>query len=423
MEKRLVSGLVFVSAVGIAACSSNAAPAPSEESCAVAQGIQGGRTDTTNTFVVGIASTAGHLCSGALIAPNLVLTARHCVAQSPARIDCQTAKFGALRSATSMYVTTNPSLRNPGGSGWYQASKIRVPTESEVCGTDIALIVLRTSIPASVAKPITPSVQHPVTDRQRYGSKVAAIGYGDDGAGNAGVRRIKEDIDVLCFPGDPTLGCGSRITQSVTTKEFITGAGTCQGDSGSSAIEQKSLEANAPISLGVLSRGGEDANGNCLQAVYTRVDSWKDLIVTTALEAAQDGNYAAPGWTKSEGGQGPTSGEKKALGEVCADASECDTDACASPDDRDTMCTQACDEENACPDGFACTDGQCFAPPAKVEEAQPTTTTTTNAATDSGTRNAGCAVGDMSPRTEYGWGLGLFAALGLRSMRKRSRKA
>src|SRR4051812_4835425 len=56
------------------------------------QGIQGGVTDTTHKFAMGICIGGRNsngpngcqgYCSGALIAPNVVVTARHCVDFAP----------------------------------------------------------------------------------------------------------------------------------------------------------------------------------------------------------------------------------------------------------------------------------------------------------------------------------------------------
>lgn len=55
------------------------------------QGILGGTVDKTDNAVVAILTNSAEgisLCSGTLIAPNLVLTAQHCVATPPSNTTC-----------------------------------------------------------------------------------------------------------------------------------------------------------------------------------------------------------------------------------------------------------------------------------------------------------------------------------------------
>ncbi|HEX4515538.1 MAG TPA: trypsin-like serine protease, partial [Polyangiaceae bacterium] len=88
--KVLAFGTATLAAVMLAAgCSSSDHAVSSSQS----QPIQGGTLDTTDSFAVGVCAGAPGqcqlFCSGALIAPNLVMTARHCVNQpSSTSIDC-----------------------------------------------------------------------------------------------------------------------------------------------------------------------------------------------------------------------------------------------------------------------------------------------------------------------------------------------
>src|SRR5438132_127277 len=87
MRIRFVGAVAFVASVWAVGCSSNATHEARDEGVsATAQAIQGGTSDTTHTFAVGVCGGAKgqcqFTCSGALIAPNLVVTARHCVEQT-----------------------------------------------------------------------------------------------------------------------------------------------------------------------------------------------------------------------------------------------------------------------------------------------------------------------------------------------------
>ena len=363
MKKLVTVAALFVLAGCSSSSSTNAPESVSKSSAA----IQGGTTDTTHSFAVGIFTTQGALCSGALIAPNLVLTARHCVAQvGSEQVDCATDKFGPNNSADSFYVTTDAQMSQNGN--YYQASKIVTPTDTHFCGNDMALIILSSNVPAKVATPVTPAVEYPITDDSHYSSQVTAIGYGITavGAQDEGTRRIKKDIAIQCIPGDKAMPCDN--VPDLAPTEFVTGSGTCSGDSGSSAYDQTSFDSGKPITLGVLSRGGEQGT-QCLDAVYTRADSFKDLIIQTAYEAAKAGGYSPPAWTNPppDSSGAPQQG---ALGSSCQKDGDCLSKACASSDGNTFVCSQTCTpgDDTTCPDGYSCKDagdgsgnGYCFA--------------------------------------------------------------
>src|SRR5437773_2550902 len=69
--------IALMAAAFVAACSS---PRPSTETARVGEGVVNGVPSTSAQDAVVMVLTSDQMCSGTLIAPNLVLTARHCVA-------------------------------------------------------------------------------------------------------------------------------------------------------------------------------------------------------------------------------------------------------------------------------------------------------------------------------------------------------
>jgi V8-like Glu-specific endopeptidase len=363
----------FASLIVAAGCSS--ADPSREMTSSQGQAVQGGTVDTTDNFAVGVCVGNGPgqcqlLCSGALIAPNLVMTARHCVNQSPQAIDCTLSStvFGAQYAPTNYFYITTYYQMGQGTKGWHQAKQIFTTPGTKVCGNDMALIMLSDNVPTSETggSYVTPVVQYPMTDHTRYSTTVTAIGYGDTSATtqDAGTRHIRQNVNLLCIPGDASIDCPSQAMTQMTVNEFISGDSTCEGDSGSSAYEQKAFNKAVPVSFGVLSRGGSSGS-TCIQPVYTRTDQWKDFIVNTALTAASAGGYTPPSWTAApppptdagtpDSGptdDGATPPPPGSLGAPCADPSDCNAGmSCASADGTTYICTQPCDPNG---DGSDC---------------------------------------------------------------------
>jgi hypothetical protein len=410
-------GLCALAAACLASCGgSDPARAPT---AVESSPIQGGTDDSTHTFAVGVMQTSQlsvnsmvAFCTGVLLAPNLVATARHCVAElSSTSIDCSSSVFGSVWPVSDVFVTTDEVMQPQNRSRFVTVSEIEVPTgpnENEVCGNDIALLVLSTSI--SVPEYVVPTISPPMTAAQ-YEPTVTAIGYGvdtptDTTGTSAGTRRIRENIPLFCIPNDPnpsesSLDCFQNAalgwSSDFTATEFMSGDSTCEGDSGSGAYEQSNFDNGKWVAFGVLSRGGTSTDGQtCVQPIYSRFDAWGSLLISAAKDAAAAGGYALPAWADSSttgsdaspvsgsmslagagashGEGGATSGGATSSGDggeatagsspdgtPCAGGFECASGACVSTQaDAGFVCATSC-AGSPCPSNFTCQATYCFA--------------------------------------------------------------
>jgi len=275
-------------------CSSDSEDAAQQEA-----DVQGGSFDTNvaHNYAVGITNEKGGVCSGTLIAPNLVLTARHCVVppSEDSSVTCSDV-FGDNVAPAALRVTTDPNLYRAKIA--YAAREIIVPQNKAFCGNDIALLILTTSVPNRDAAPAIPVVQFKLTDRRLSGT-ITALGYGitTPSASDSGQRRVRQNIPLLCIPGSKIRDCTGDLAKfSDDPAEFVTGGYVCSGDSGSGAFDQESFGKGTPFVLGALSRG-PDSKDKCLAGIYSRTDAHAALIVEAAKKAATYGQYDPPAWT------------------------------------------------------------------------------------------------------------------------------
>ncbi len=188
------------------------------------------------------------LCTGALVAPNVVLTARHCVTKNATTsVSCDEEG----RSANGQHVSTDEDPRTIGV--YYGATpnfarrpdalarSIVAPKGTFLCDSDIALIVL--DHPLEGVEPLAVRLEAPAAP----GERIRSVGYGhNDQDVVIGTRFRKDDALVLAQ--------GKTVSESRTplaVHEFEVGKSICQGDSGGPAI---SVQTGAVI--GVVSRGG-----------------------------------------------------------------------------------------------------------------------------------------------------------------------
>lgn len=241
---RAVCAAIWIA--GASGCGSADGPTMSSGS-AIYAGARDDGDDAVVALRIGDGSTY-RLCTGALIAPNVVLTARHCTSVSAVEtIGCTASgqstngdQFAGDVSPSSIHVYVGSAPMMASAAPAATGDRVFRPSSNALCNTDIALVVLNKNI--SGVRPLAVRLSSGV----RAGDTVRSVGYGENDASyTSGVRFSKPDVGVLA------VGAGVQKDGTVLGEaEFEVGRATCQGDSGGPAISMKTGAI-----VGVASRG------------------------------------------------------------------------------------------------------------------------------------------------------------------------
>jgi Trypsin len=209
-------------------------------------------------------------CTGTLIAPNVVLSARHCGIGSGALI-----RFGDNSNSPDFTVTVQSSIL-PDGNG------------SLLDGGDVSIHILNGSVPANIAEPM--KLIDETNDLE--GMLAATIGYGWNGLGSAGHgfnsdgRRWGGE-NIIDAYGSPSNSSGSNIIST----DFDNGTGGANTIPSSSSVPLEFEATTAPGDSGgpvLVQFGGEWVIAGVLSGGTTSTSVYGDISWWTGTAIYRD---------------------------------------------------------------------------------------------------------------------------------------
>ncbi|MDB4938064.1 MAG: hypothetical protein JWP87_5036 [Labilithrix sp.] len=279
-----VLGALALAACAVAPAEDAAGRSPAEPVGRVSSPILGGTpSDASQNAVVMLvysdpSKDKRDICTAVLVAPRLVLTARHCVADAEKDVACRADgtpdNGGAVtgdRAANLLYVFTgterpdlDPTTWKPAGRG----AEVIDDGANNLCNHDLALVLLEK--PIATVPVATLRLDFDV----QPGDRLLTVGWGVTSTVNEpSTRQQRSGVEVTRVGPD-------EAYPVLTRNEFAFTESICLGDSGGPVFSETSRAVVGVVSRGGNGRSSTDLASTCTMGVNlaTKLSPFRDLI-------------------------------------------------------------------------------------------------------------------------------------------------
>jgi MYXO-CTERM domain-containing protein len=360
--------LALAGAGVLAGCASevDSGPGLSTTDHEIIRGTQASVGQFPTVVAILIANGNRGLCTGTLVAPDIVLTAAHCI--HPRILGYSTQ---AQVTANTSIVFDDVNLNDGVGQRIAAAETIPITGFGQPGDPDVGLIFL-----ASELTDRTPTPLNLTPSKASVGVLGTLVGFGETETGTFG--RLLYGAD----KSSTSCGVIGMGNLRFLCYDQRSGSGICQGDSGGPVLSE--VDGVTKV-IGIASFGDQtcgqfgahmrvDASetrgfllANAPQLVCRRDGACDEICGTEGLP--EDPDCRQPCTTDSEcledeycsssGVCEPEPFSPGGVGSVCAGDEDCVSGLCASAG-GESRCTDRCDGAAACPAGFDCAGGLCW---------------------------------------------------------------